>query len=571
MSIQTAKGVSILGPVKPQYAGILSIPAQNFVATLHRAFNQRRKDLLAKRIVREKEIDNGKLPDFLPETKWIRDDPTWRAAAPAPGLIDRRVEITGPVDRKMVINALNSGALTYMADFEGRLQFSPYYRTTVFHGSDALLSSPSTCTDSNAPTWENCLSGQFNMRDAVRRQIDFAAPNGKYYKLKDGKLATLLVRPRGWHMEEKHFLVDGEPVSASIFDFAIYFFHNGAESVRRGFGPYFYLPKMESHLEARLWNDTFNLAQDCLAIPRGTIRGTVLIETIMAAFEMEEIIYELREHSSGLNCGRWDYIFSFIKKFRNNPKFVLPDRGDIGMTTPFMDAYVRLLIKTCHKRGVHAMGGMAAFIPIKDNAAANEAAMAKVRADKTREVQAGHDGTWVAHPDLVILAKDIFDKHMPQPNQLYVLREDVKVTGSDLISTQGVKGQITDKGLRMNIDVALQYMEAWLRGSGCVPIHNLMEDAATAEISRSQLWQWVHHRAKTSDGKEINADYVNQLLDEEMATIKNRLGEKKFAASKFAQAKGFLAGTIQGREYSDFLTTLCYDSILTLGAGGAKL
>ncbi|KAJ3172754.1 hypothetical protein HDU87_007842 [Geranomyces variabilis] len=543
MSVKTAKGVSVLGPVKPQYADILSVPAQEFIATLHRAFNGRRKELLQKRVQREKEIDAGKHPDFLPETKWIREDPTWKAAPPAPGLIDRRVEITGPVDRKMVINALNSGALTYMADFE----------------------------DSNAPTWENCLSGQFNMRDAVRRQIDFAAPNGKFYKLKEGRLATLLVRPRGWHMEEKHFLVDGEPTSASLFDFALYFFHNGAETVRRGFGPYFYLPKMESHLEARLWNDTFNIAQDILAIPRGTIRGTVLIETIMAAFEMEEIIYELRDHSSGLNCGRWDYIFSFIKKFRNNPKFLLPDRGDINMTTPFMDAYVRLLIKTCHRRGVHAMGGMAAFIPIKDNATANEAAMAKVRADKLREVQAGHDGTWVAHPDLVILAKEIFDKHMPQPNQLYVLREDVKVTGSDLISVQGVKGNITDKGLRMNIDVALQYMEAWLRGNGCVPIHNLMEDAATAEISRSQLWQWVHHRAKTTDGKEITPDYVNQLLDEEINTIKQRLGEKKFGASKFPQAKTFLASTIQGREYSDFLTTLCYDSILTLSSGGAKL
>ncbi|KAI8820122.1 malate synthase [Fimicolochytrium jonesii] len=543
MSIQTAKGVSILGPVKPQYADILSIPAQEFVATLNRAFNGRRKELLQRRVERQKQLDAGKFPDFLPETKAIRDDPTWKAAPPAPGLIDRRVEITGPVDRKMVINALNSGALTYMADFE----------------------------DSNAPTWENNISGQCNLRDAVRRQIDFQAPNGKYYKLKEGRLATLLVRPRGWHLEEKHFLVDGEPVSGSIFDFALYFFHNGAESVRRGFGPYFYLPKMESHLEARLWNDVFNLAQDILSIPRGTIRGTVLIETIMAAYEMDEIIFELRDHSSGLNCGRWDYIFSFIKKFRNHSQFVLPDRGDITMTTPFMDAYVRLLIKTCHKRGVHAMGGMAAFIPIKDDPAKNDAAMAKVRADKQREVQAGHDGTWVAHPDLVKLAKDIFDKHMPQPNQLYIRREDVEVTGAHLISTQGVSGKITDNGLRMNIDVALQYMEAWLRGNGCVPIHNLMEDAATAEISRSQLWQWVRHRARTAEGKEVTPELVSKLLDEEVEKVKQRLGEQKFAASKFELAKKHLVGTIQGREYSDFLTTLCYDSILTLSAGGAKL
>ncbi|KAI9101771.1 malate synthase [Phlyctochytrium arcticum] len=543
MSVPTAKGVSILGPVKQQYAEILSIPAQEFLATLHRSFNSRRKDLMNRRVQRQKELDAGALPDFLPETRWVREDPTWRAAPPAPGLIDRRVEITGPVDRKMVINALNSGALTFMADFE----------------------------DSNSPTWENNLSGQCNMRDAVRRTISFVAPNGKFYKLKDGKVATLLVRPRGWHMVEKHFLVDGEPISASLFDFGLYFFHNAVESTRRGFGPYFYLPKMESHLEARLWNDTFNLAQDILAIPRGTIRGTVLIETILAAFEMEEIIYELREHSSGLNCGRWDYIFSFIKKFRNNASYVLPDRGDISMTTPFMDAYVRLLIKTCHKRGVHAMGGMAAFIPIKDNATANDAAMAKVRADKLREVQAGHDGTWVAHPDLIKLAKEVFDQHMPQPNQLYVLREDVKVSGSDLISTKGVKGAITDKGLRMNVDVALQYMEAWLRGNGCVPIHNLMEDAATAEISRSQLWQWVRHRARTSDGKEITPEYVNQILDEDMESKKKQLGDKKFAATRFELARKFLASTIQGQEYSDFLTTLCYDSILTLGPGGAKL
>ncbi|KAJ3083639.1 Malate synthase, glyoxysomal [Quaeritorhiza haematococci] len=543
MSVPTARGVTILGPVKPQYAEVLSIPAQEFIATLHRCFNARRKELLHKRVLRQEQIDAGVFPDFLPETKWIREDPTWRAAPPAPGLADRRVEITGPVDRKMVINALNSGASTFMADFE----------------------------DSNAPTWENNLSGQINLRDANLRTISYLAPNGKYYKLRtDGKVATLLVRPRGWHLEEKHFLVDGEPISGSIFDFGLYFFHNAHQTLKIGHGPYFYLPKMESHLEARLWNDIFCVAQDMLGVPRGTIRGTVLIETILAAFEMEEIIYELREHSSGLNCGRWDYIFSYIKKFRNHRQFLLPDRSDVGMTTPFMDAYVRLLIKTCHRRGVHAMGGMAAQIPIKGDVAANDAAMAKVKADKLREVKAGHDGTWVAHPDLVKLAKAIFDEHMPQPNQIYVRREDVHVRAVDLLSASQVQGKITEKGVRQNINVALQYMEAWLRGVGCVPIHNLMEDAATAEISRSQLWQWVRHGARTAEGKVITAEWVSQVLDEELAGFRSALGAK-YQSSKFDQAGKFLAGTIKGQEYSDFLTTLCYDAIVTTKAPGAKL
>ncbi|KAJ1563794.1 hypothetical protein HK096_010976, partial [Nowakowskiella sp. JEL0078] len=409
----------------------------------------------------------------------------------------------------MVINALNCGAYTFMADFE----------------------------DSNAPTWENNISGQANLRDANLRTISFAAPNGKFYKLReDGKIATLIVRPRGWHLEEKHFLVDGEPISGSIFDFGLYFFHNAKQSLKIGAGPYFYLPKMESHLEARLWNDIFNLSQDMLSIPRGTIRGTVLIETILAAFEMEEIIFELRDHSSGLNCGRWDYIFSFIKRFRNHPDKVLPDRSDVSMTSPFMDAYVRLLIHTCHKRGVHAMGGMAAQIPIKDNIAANDAAMNKVRSDKLREVSAGHDGTWVAHPDLVKIAMDVFDQHMPQPNQLFIRREDVRVVANDLISVAGVHGKITENGVRNNINVALTYMEAWLRGNGCVPIHNLMEDAATAEISRSQLWQWVRHHAKTSDGKVITPEWMAILLDEELLKIKVALGER-YMGSKFELAK----------------------------------
>ncbi|KAI8825075.1 malate synthase [Fimicolochytrium jonesii] len=536
MATATSQGVQILGPMKPEFAEILSVPAQEFVATLHRAFNARRKELLQKRLERQEELDAGRFPDFLPETKWIRDDALWKAAPPAPGLVDRRIEITGPVDRKMVINALNSGAMTYMADFE----------------------------DSNAPTWENNLSGQVNLRDAVRRTIIYTAPNGKLYQLREEGTATLLVRPRGWHMEEKHLLIDGEPASGSIFDFGLHFFHNAAELVKRGAGPYFYLPKLESHLEARLWNDIFNHAQDLLSIPRGTIRGTVLIETITAAFEMDEIIYELRTHSSGLNCGRWDYIFSFIKRFRNHPQFVLPNRSDITMTTPFMDAYVRLLIKTCHRRGVHAMGGMAAFIPIKDDEVKNEAAMAKVSADKLREVLAGHDGTWVAHPGLVKLARDIFDKHMPQANQLHVTRDDVNVAAPDLISTQGVTGTITDAGVRMNVDVALRYMEAWLRGYGCVPIHHLMEDAATAEISRSQLWQWVRHRARTAEGREINPEYINKVLDEEFERIRGELGPERSPKSKFELARKHLAGTIQGQDYAEFLTALCYDSILTL-------
>ncbi|KAI8914291.1 malate synthase [Gorgonomyces haynaldii] len=523
-------GVSVLAPVPPQHQEILSFEALKFIATLQRAFNGRRKDLLQNRVKRQQALEKGHLPDFLPETKWIREDPTWRAAIPAPGLQDRRVEITGPVDRKMVINALNSGASTFMADFE----------------------------DSNAPTWINNISGQTNLRDAVRRTIDFTASNGKYYKL-NPKIATLLVRPRGWHLEEKHVLVDGQPMSGSLFDFGLYFFHNAKETVARGFGPYFYLPKMESHLEARLWNDVFNLAQDYINIPRGTIRGTVLIETILAAFEMEEIIYELRQHSSGLNCGRWDYIFSFIKKFKHDPKYVLPDRSDVGMTTPFMDAYVRLLIKTCHKRGVHAMGGMAAQIPIKDDAAANKASMDKVRADKFREVTAGHDGTWVAHPALVILAKEVFDKHMPQPNQLYVLREDVHVSAADLISTKGVNGRVTEKGVRLNVNVSLVYMEAWLQGVGCVPIHNLMEDAATAEISRTQLYQWVAHNVKTAEGKIVTPEYISQILDEETLQCKKTAPP----TNKFDLAKKYLASTILGKEYAEFLTSLCYDAIVT--------
>jgi len=437
-----------------------------------------------------------------------------------------------------VINALNSGATQFMADFE----------------------------DSNAPTWENCVNGQLNLRDAIHREITFTAPNGKGYKLRDDKpLATLLVRPRGWHLEEKHILIDGHPCSASIFDFGVYFFHNAKKSIEIGAGPYFYLPKMESYLEARLWNDIFNTAQDMLNITRGTIRATVLIETILAAFEMDEILYELRQHSSGLNCGRWDYIFSVIKKFRNNPAFVLPQRSDVTMKSPFMDAYVRLLIKTCHKRGVHAMGGMAASIPSKDPKV-NETAMAKVREDKLREALAGHDGTWVAHPDLVKVALEVFNEVMPQPNQTQIRREDVMVTAKDLLN-MNVRGSITEAGIKNNISVGLAYMEAWLRGLGCVPIHNLMEDAATAEISRSQLWQWVRHNVKTNTGIPITPSYLDTIINKELSEVKAKIGEDGYRKSKFEEAAYFLRGMINGKDYPEFLTSVCYENILRMPKG----
>ncbi|KAI8330900.1 malate synthase A [Chlamydoabsidia padenii] len=528
-------GVSVIGKVTPEQSNVLTPPALQFVATLHRIFNPTRKTLMQKRVLRQQEMNGGALPDFLPETAFIRNDPHWRAAVPAPGLQDRRVEITGPVDRKMVINALNAGTSTFMADFE----------------------------DSSAPTWDNMIWGQYNLYDAVRETISFSNPNGKKYELrKDGKLATLIVRPRGWHMVEKHVLIDGEPCSASIFDFALYFFHNAKELIKRGKGPYFYLPKLESHLEARLWNDIFNVAQDMINIPRGTIRGTVLIETILAAFEMDEIIYELRDHSSGLNCGRWDYIFSFIKKLQNHPEFVLPDRAEVTMTVPFMDAYVRLLVHTCHKRGVHAMGGMSAFIPIKNDKQANDIVTKKVYEDKLREVAAGHDGTWVAHPGLVQIALDVFNEHMPQPNQIHVRRDDVVVKNTDLLDIN-FKGAVTEKGIRGNIQVGLEYMEAWLRGVGCVPIHGLMEDAATAEISRTQLFQWAKHNTVTAEGTTVTGQWLLKILDEETDKIRQRIGDDKYASSKFDAAKAAFATNVTGEKLDDFLTTLLYDDIVT--------
>ncbi|KAL2209088.1 malate synthase [Sarocladium strictum] len=516
------QGVAILGKVDEAHRKILTPDALAFLALLHRSFDTTRRSLLERRIQRQADIDRGQLPDFLPETKHIRENDTWRGAPPAPGLVDRRVEITGPTDRKMVVNALNSDVWTYMADFE----------------------------DSSAPTWENMISGQVNLYDANRRQVDFKQ-GPKEYKLRtDRPLPTLIVRPRGWHLEEKHVTVDGSPMSASLFDFGLYFYHNAFQTVKNGHGPYFYLPKMESHLEARLWNDAFNLAQDHIGMSRGTIRGTVLIETIMAAFEMDEIIYELRDHSSGLNCGRWDYIFSVIKKLRQNPRYVLPDRSAVTMTVPFMDSYVKLLIKTCHRRGVHAMGGMAAQIPIKNDKEANDKAMAGVRADKLREVKAGHDGTWVAHPALASIATEVFNKHMPTANQLFNRREEVEIYQKDLLNVD-FPGEITEDGIKKNLNIGLGYMEAWVRGVGCVPINFLMEDAATAEVSRSQLWQWVKHGVKTSEGKKVDKAYALQLLKE----VADDLTKKGPQGNKYQLAAQYFAGQVTGEDYADFLTT----------------
>ncbi len=520
--------IEIRGTTTPNYDTILTPAAVEFVATLARAFTARRNALLQRRQERQARIDAGEMPDFLPDTWKIRNT-AWKVAPIPADLQDRRVEITGPTDRKMVINALNSGASVFMTDFE----------------------------DSNAPTWDNMIQGQINLRDAIRRTISFTNEQGKQYQLNE-KTAVLLVRPRGWHLDEKHMLVDGQPVPGSIFDFALYFFHNARELLERGSGPYFYLPKMESHLEARLWNDIFVMAQNELGIPQRTIKVTVLIETILASFELDEILWELRDHIAGLNCGRWDYIFSFIKKFRNHPQFILPDRAKVTMTVPFMRAYTQLVIKTCHKRGAHAMGGMAAQIPIKGDEQANEAAFAKVRADKEREVLDGHDGTWVAHPGLVPVAMQIFNQHMPTPNQVTTkLRDDVQVSAADLLKVPN--DTVTEHGLRWNLKVGIQYVEAWLGGNGCVPLYHLMEDAATAEISRTQVWQWLHHRAKLEDGREVTDALYSQMFEEEMDAIKAEVGEERFKNGKFALAAELFDKMIRNRDFADFLTLPAYD------------
>ena len=528
MVASTHAGIEITGQLTPEYEEILTPEAQQFVAKLARAFSGRRDDLLAARKEAQAEIDAGEMPDFLPETYKIRLH-NWRIADLPADLQDRRVEITGPTERKMVINALNSGAKVFMADFE----------------------------DANAPSWQNMVEGQINLRDAVRRTIEFTNPaNGKHYQLKDDP-AVLIVRPRGWHLDERHFSVDGRPVPAGIFDFGLYCFHNAHELLKRGSGPYFYLPKLEHHLEARLWNDVFNMAQDELGIPRRTIKATVLIETIMASFQIDEIIWELRDHMAGLNCGRWDYIFSFIKKFRNYGNFVLPDRALVTMTTEFMRAYSLLVIQTCHRRGTHAIGGMAAQIPIKNDPQANEEAFAKVRADKEREAKDGHDGTWVAHPGLVPVALEVFNKHMRQANQISDKpRRDVKVSAEDLIKVP--QGAITEKGLRTNIKVGIQYIESWLGNNGCVPLYNLMEDAATAEISRSQVWQWLQHNARLDDGREINDDLFTQFVNEEMQAIRQEIGDERYEGGHFQRAMQLFDDLSRSAEFVDFLTLPAY-------------
>lgn len=506
---------------------ILTSEAWAFLNELALRFMDRRDALLAKRAERQRAIDAGALPDFLPETAAIRGG-DWRVAPIPPDLRDRRVEITGPTERKMIINALNSGAQCFMAD----------------------------CEDSLAPSWENVIGGQINLRDAVTGTIAYRSPEGKDYRL-NAKTAVLLVRPRGWHLPEKHILYQDKPMAGALVDFGLYFFHNAKALLAKGTAPYFYLPKMEHHEEARLWNDVFVFAQDYLGIPQGTIRATALIETIHAAFQMDEILYALRDHAGGLNCGRWDYIFSFIKGLRNHPDFVLPERGQVTMTTHFLRSYSRLLIQTCHRRGIHAMGGMAAFIPIKNDVAANEAVMAKVRADKEREVTDGHDGTWVAHPGLVPLAREVFDQHMPMPNQIEKQRPALTITAKDLL--QVPEGTITPEGLRTNISVALQYMESWLRGQGCVPINNLMEDAATAEISRVQLWQWIKHpRGVLSDGRRITADLCRDVSALEIAAQEQRLGTVAFQASAFSIAAQLLNETLTADDLPEFLTSAAY-------------
>ncbi len=502
MMISLPDGIELRGELAPGFDQILTRDALALVAKLQRELGNRRAECLKRRQERQTALDAGESLDFLSDTKNIRDG-DWTCASIPADLRDRRVEITGPTDRKMVINALNSGAKMFMADFE----------------------------DANSPTWHNMIDGQINLRDAIRRTISFSSPEGKEYKLGQ-QLATLLVRPRGWHLMEKHMFVDGQPVAGGLFDFGLYFFHNARELLDRGSGPYFYLPKMESHVEARIWNDAFNIAQDELGIPRGTIRATVLIETIPAAFEMDEILYELRDHSAGLNCGRWDYIFSCIKKFRNRPDFVLADRALITMTTHFMHSYSLLCIKTCHRRNTFAMGGMAAFIPVKDDPAKNEQAFANVRADKEREANDGHDGTWVAHPGMVQLATEAFDAVMPQPNQINRKREDVEVTARDLLDFRPSE-PITEAGLRQNVSVGVQYLEAWLRGRGAVPLFNLMEDAATAEISRAQVWQWIRNsRGVLDDGRKVTKDLFRSVLKEELANVRAPANNRLDAAAE---------------------------------------
>ncbi len=531
-TVEGVSGLEITGARLERGDEVLTPRALELIALLHRELNPRRLELLRARQERVRALAAGGTLDFLPETEGVREDPSWQVAAPAPGLVDRRVEITGPTDRKMTINALNSGAKVWLADHE----------------------------DANTPLWENVIGGQLNLKDALDRTIDFTSPEGKDYTLgPDSELPTIVVRPRGWHLPEKHILVDGERTSGSLVDFALYLATSGQKQLDRGLGPYFYLPKMESHLEARLWNDAFDLAQDRLGMPRGTIRATVLIETYPAAFEMEEILYELREHSAGLNAGRWDYMFSVIKSFRTRgEEFLLPDRNSVTMTVPFMRAYTELLVRTCHKRGAHAIGGMAAFIPSKDPEV-NEQAFAKVRADKEREANDGFDGSWVAHPGMVELCKEVFTAVLgDRPNQLDKKREDVRVTAEQLLDVRSTPGEVTEAGLRNDISVGIQYLESWLRGSGAVGIFNLMEDAATAEIARSQVWQWLHNDVRLADGETVTRELVERLVDEELAKIADSRGDA-FAGGRWDDARALFLEMALADEFPDFLTLPAYE------------
>ena len=520
------KGIEVIGALTPAYRKVLTPEALKFVARLVRKHGPRREQLLALREERQAKIDAGKLPNFLPETKHVRSG-KWTIKGIPADLQDRRVEITGPVDRKMIINALNSGAKCFMADFE----------------------------DSAAPTWELMIQGHINLRDAIRRSISFTSPEGKEYKLNE-QVATLIVRPRGWHLLEKHILIDGKPIPGGILDFALFFFHNAKELIKRGSGPYFYLPKMQSHLEARLWNSIFVDAQKELGLPKGTIKATVLVETIWGTFEMDEILYELRDHIVALNCGRWDYIFSCIKTLKDRSDWIVPDRLQVTMDKHFLDSYSKLLCETTHKRGAQAMGGMAAFIPVKNNEELNQQIFAKVRADKLREVKNGHDGTWVAHPGLVQIAMDVFNQNMPEPNQV-AKKFKYGIKAADLLKCP--EGQITEAGLRNNINVGIGYVEAWLNGNGCVPLHNLMEDAATAEISRTQVWQWLKHGATMADGRKVSRELVLQVLDQELAAYRKELGDERFYKGRFAEAAGIFARMSTASDCVEFLTLPAYE------------
>jgi malate synthase len=530
MAITDNSIISIKGKLAPRFDEILTSEALLFVADLHKRFDATRKRLLSLRAERQKRFDAGETPDFLPETKHVREG-TWKVAKIPADLQDRRVEITGPTDRKMLINALNSGAKVFMTDFE----------------------------DANSPTWTNCIEGQLNLKDRWDGKVDFTdATTGKEYKLKPNP-AVLIVRPRGWHLMEEHITIDGEPLSGSLFDFGMYLFHNAKKALAAGSGPYYYLPKMESHLEARLWNDVIVHAQERLGLKIGTVKATVLIETLPAAFEMEEIIFELKDHMAGLNCGRWDYIFSFIKKLAKNKNFILPDRSQVVMSKAFLQAYSLLLIKTCHKRGAFAMGGMAAQIPIKNSPEANAAAFAKVKADKEREATNGHDGTWVAHPDLVPVAMEVFNRLMPKANQLEKMRSDVNVTAKDLLEVH--TGTRTEEGFRENIRVGVQYMEAWLRGRGAVPIYNMMEDAATAEISRAQIWQFVKNGVTLEGGTKVTPEWFNRIYDEEMLKVKGEVGEAAFNGGRFPEATKLFKQMSLAPDFADFLTLPAYQMI----------